>query len=148
MVLEETMRLYPPAWLVERTPIEDDEVGGYRIRAGARVSMLMFEIHRRSDLWDDPDRFDPGRFSEERSAGRHRFAYFPFSGGPRVCLGRDLSMTEMVLTLAMVVQRYRLRVEPSHPVVPLPSVNLRPRDGVVLRLVRRDALAARSESAM
>ncbi|MFP2924708.1 cytochrome P450 [Pyxidicoccus sp. 3LG] len=141
MVIEETMRLYPPAWVVERTPIEDDEIGGFRIEAGARVTMFMYEIHRHRDFWEDPERFEPERFSEERSAGRHRFSLFPFSGGPRICLGKDLSMVEMIMCLTMVIQRFRLRLEPSHPVVPLPSVNLRPRDGIVFHLAPRRAAA-------
>lgn len=137
MVLEETMRLYPPAWVVERTPLEDDEIDGYRIRAGARVTMFMYQIHHRPDFWPDPDRFDPERFSPENAAGRHRFALFPFSGGPRICLGRDLAFVEMMLALAMVVRRFRMQVEPGHRIAALPSVNLRPRYGIALRLAPR-----------
>jgi cytochrome P450 len=141
MVLEETMRLYPPAWVVERTPMEDDEIGGYRIRAGARVTMFMYEIHRHPDFWPDPERFDPERFTEQRSATRHRFALFPFSGGPRICLGKDLAMVEMMFALAMLAQRFRLRPEPGHPVAVLPSVNLRPRHGIVVRISARGKTA-------
>jgi cytochrome P450 len=141
-VLEETMRLYPPAWVVERTPLQDDVIGGFHIQAGSRVTLFMYEIHRHRDFWKDPERFEPERFSEENAAGRHRFALFPFSGGPRICLGRDLSMVEMMMCLTLVLQRYRLRLEPGHPVVPLPSVNLRPRDGIVFHLSPRRASAS------
>ncbi len=141
MVLEETMRLYPPAWVVERTPLVDDEIDGYTIRAGARLTMFMYEIHRRPDFWPDPDRFEPDRFTEENSAGRHRYALFPFSGGPRICLGRDLAMVEMMFALAMVAQRFRMTVEPDHPVAALASVNLRPRYGIKLRISPRRRVA-------
>lgn len=137
MVLEEAMRLYPPAWVVEREPLADDEIAGHRIKAGARVTMFMYQIHRHPDFWDDPEAFEPARFAPDNGNARHRYAFFPFSGGPRVCLGRDLSMVEMVLTLAMVMQRFTFRLDPTHPVVPLPSVNLRPQHGIRMRLERR-----------
>ncbi|MBF6212910.1 cytochrome P450 [Nocardia puris] len=139
MVIEETMRLYPPAWIVERTPIEDDEIGGYHVPAGARVTLCMYYIHRDKRLWDDPEEFRPERFSDESVAERHKFAFFPFSGGPRICLGKDLSMTEMILMLAMTVQRFRLELDPDHEVVPAASVNLRPGTGIRIRPVRRAA---------
>ncbi|WP_225732166.1 MULTISPECIES: cytochrome P450 [unclassified Nocardia] len=138
MVIEETMRLYPPAWIVERTPIADDVIGGYEVPAGARVTLCMYYIHRDKRLWDDPSAFRPERFADAEVADRHKFAYFPFSGGPRICLGKDLSMTEMVLILAMTVQRFRLELDPAHQVVPLASVNLRPEHGIRIRPVRRD----------
>ncbi|WP_433733996.1 cytochrome P450 [Nocardia sp. CA-129566] len=137
MVIEESMRLYPPAWIVERTPIADDEIGGYRVPAGARVTLCMYHIHRDKRLWDDPEAFRPERFTDEEVAERHRFAFFPFSGGPRVCLGKDLAMTEMVLILAMVAQRFRLELDPDHVVTPLASVNLRPQNGIRARPIRR-----------
>lgn len=129
-VLDESMRLYPPAWLVEREPIKDDEIGGYRIRAGARVTLFMHGVHRLPGVWDEPEKFNPDRFSEEQSKDRHRFAFFPFSGGPRLCRGKDLSYVEMVVVLAMVVQRFRLRTDTARPVEALASVNLRPKFGL------------------
>ncbi|MBX2798832.1 MAG: cytochrome P450 [Myxococcales bacterium] len=141
-VLDETMRLYPPAWTVERTPLQDDTIGDYTVKAGARVNLLMHAIHRHPDHWTDPDRFDPDRFSAERSEGRHKFAYFPYSGGPRVCLGVKLSNVKMAIALAMVVRRFELRLDETHEVVPLPSVNLRPRDGIRLHLTPRVDLAS------
>ncbi|WP_280477917.1 cytochrome P450 [Nocardia asiatica] len=137
MVIEETMRLYPPAWIVERTPIADDEIGGYHVPAGARVTLCMYYIHRDERLWEAPEEFRPERFADAAVAERHRFAFFPFSGGPRICLGKDMSMTEMVLILAMTVQRFRLELDRTHPVVPLASVNLRPESGIRIRPVRR-----------
>ncbi|WP_174185430.1 cytochrome P450 [Nocardia barduliensis] len=137
MVIEETMRLYPPAWIVERTPIDDDEIGGYHVPAGARVTLCMYYIHRDERLWEAPEEFRPERFADAAVAERHKFAFFPFSGGPRICLGKDMSMTEMVLILAMTVQRFRLELDVTHPVVPLASVNLRPESGIRIRPVRR-----------
>jgi cytochrome P450 len=95
-------------------------------------------VNRHRDFWEEPEQFKPERFSEENAAGRHRFALFPFSGGPRICLGRDLSMVEM-MCLTRVLQRFRLTLEPGHPVVPVASVNLRPRDGIVFHLAPRRA---------
>lgn len=129
-VLDESMRLYPPAWLVEREPIKDDEIGGYQIKAGSRVTMFMYGVHRMPGVWEDPEKFDPDRFSEERSAKRHRFAFFPFSGGPRLCRGKDLSYVEMVVVLAMIAQRFRLRTDLTRPIEALASVNLRPKHGL------------------
>ncbi|MFR9749877.1 cytochrome P450 [Nocardia sp. 004] len=144
MVIEETMRLYPPAWIVERTPIADDVIGGYDVPAGARVTLCMYYIHRDKRLWDDPEEFRPERFADQEVAERHKFAFFPFSGGPRICLGKDLSMTEMVLILAMTVQRFRLELDPAHPVRPLASVNLRPESGIRVRPIRRITQPTRS----
>ncbi|MBV9420541.1 MAG: cytochrome P450, partial [Alphaproteobacteria bacterium] len=95
MVLEESMRLYPPApGLSNRAVLEDDEVCGMKIPKGAQISVIPWVVHRHRKLWDKPERFDPERFSPERSQGRHRFAYLPFGGGPRVCIGMALAMTE------------------------------------------------------
>ncbi|WP_051133439.1 cytochrome P450 [Nocardia paucivorans] len=137
MVLEETMRLYPPAWIVERTPITDDEIGGYHVPAGARVTLCMYYIHRDERLWDAPEEFRPERFDDTADAERPKFAFFPFSGGPRICLGKDLSMTEMTLILAMTVQRFRLELDPTHQVTALASVNLRPANGIRIKPIRR-----------
>jgi cytochrome P450 len=142
MVLEETMRLYPPAWLVERTPIADDTIGGYPVPAGARITCFMHRIHRDARFWDDPEAFRPERFSDEQASERPRFAYFPFSGGPRVCLGKDMAMTEMVLILAMTLQRFRLELDDGHRVTALASVNLRPESGIRMRPVRRTSTVA------
>ncbi|MFI1913831.1 cytochrome P450 [Nocardia sp. NPDC020380] len=137
MVIDETMRLYPPAWLVERSPLEDDTIGGYTVPAGARISMFMHRIHHDERLWDNPLQFRPERFTPEEIAQRPRFAYFPFSGGPRTCLGKDMALSEMVLILAMTLQRFRFEPDKTHPVVPLASVNLRPRYGIRMMPVRR-----------
>ena len=137
MVINETLRLYPTIWVVARTPKEDDEVGGYRIRAGTTVYLSPYVTHRHPDFWDDPEAVDPERFTPDRSEGRHRYAYFPFSGGPRKCIGDYFALTEMHMTIPMIAQRFRLHLVPGHPVALRPEVSLRPRNGMPMTLERR-----------
>jgi cytochrome P450 len=135
-VLEESMRLYPPAWIFARQPIQEDEVAGFRLPASPRVIVVMspWAIHRQPHLWPEPERFDPERFSPERSAGRHRMAFVPFGGGQRLCIGNSFAMMEAVLIAALVLRRFRLRTVPGHEVVPEPLVTLRPRGGLPMHL--------------
>jgi cytochrome P450 len=137
MVIEESMRLYPPAHTFGRQPIAADEVLGHRIPAGAEVLIMPWLLHRKPSLWENPDRFEPERFSPERAAARPRFAYLPFGGGPRICIGAAFAMTEAVLILATIAQRYRLRLQPGHPVEPQGLITLRPRYGLRMTLERR-----------
>lgn len=130
MVIEESMRLYPPAWVLSRNAIHADRIGGYDIPAGAAVILSPYVTHRRAAFWDNPEGFDPERFDPERSAGRPRFAYFPFGGGPRLCIGAAFAMTEAQLVLATVAQRVELQLVPGHPVETEALVTLRPRHGV------------------
>src|ERR1019366_5509141 len=95
-VIHESLRLYPSAWAFARTALSEDEIGGYRIPAGSIVAISPYAMHRSRRLWDDPLRFDPDRFLPERSAGRPRFAYFPFGGGQRQCIGAGLAMVEVL----------------------------------------------------
>ena len=130
MVLDESMRLYPPAWATSRNPVEDDEIGGYRIPKGSVVLLSPYLTHRHPAFWSDPERFDPERFTPERVAARHRFAYFPFGGGPHLCIGNTFALTEAMLVLATVAQRYHLELLRGHEVVPEALVTLRPRGGL------------------
>lgn len=130
-VIQESMRLYSPAWILERDTVEADEVGGYHIPAKATVVLSQWATHRHPDFWENPEGFDPERFSPERSAGRHRFAYFPFGGGPRLCVGNNFAMMEMQLILATVAQRYHLDLVPGYPVELEPVVTLRPKHGIL-----------------
>ncbi|MCX4907247.1 cytochrome P450 [Streptomyces sp. NBC_00878] len=107
-VLKETMRLYPAAPVVGRRSVEAAEIDGHVIPADADVLILPWVTHRHPDLWDDPDRFDPDRFTPEREATRHRYAWFPFGGGPRACIGQHFSMLESVLALATLLRSYEL----------------------------------------
>jgi len=130
MVIEESLRLYPPAWAISRSNLEEDELAGYRIRRGSLIYISQYVTHRHPDFWPDPDRFDPDRFTPERSAGRPKYAYFPFSGGPRACIGSQFALTEAILVLCTIAQRWRLRLVPQHPVELNPLITLRPRYGV------------------
>jgi enediyne biosynthesis protein E7 len=132
MVLEESMRLYPPLWLLSRSPVEGDEIGGYHIPAGCTVFVCPFVTHRHPAVWDNPEGFAPERFSPESSAGRPRYGYFPFAGGPRRCIGLAFGMMEMQIIVAMVAQRYRLDLVPGHPIALQSDITLRPRHGMMM----------------
>ncbi len=132
MVVEESMRLLPPVWGMSREVIADDEIGGYRIRAGGTVIFSQFITQRRPEFWEDPETFDPERFAPDRAKERHRFAYFPFGGGQRVCIGSNFAMLEAQLILATIAQQYELDLVPGHPVEPEPLVTLRPKHGMMM----------------
>ena len=136
MVVEEAMRLYPPAWGLGRRALGNDEIGGYAIPKGTYVLIFPYVTHRHPACWERPDAFDPERFSAPLAAGRHRFAYFPFGGGPRLCLGNQFALYEAQLILATILSRYQLRPLPGAVVTPEPLVTLRPR-GDLLMTVRR-----------
>lgn len=133
-VIEESLRLYPPAWIVARSPLADDTVGGYWIPAGKAVWLSPYVTHRHPAFWENPEGFDPERFSAERSEGRSRYAYFPFGGGPRQCIGNSFALQEAQLVLATVAQRYHLDLLPGHPIVLDPLITLRPRHGIWVTL--------------
>ncbi len=137
MVLEESMRLYPPAHTISREALAEDEVVGHRVAKGSVVSIVPWVIHRHRTLWDRPDAFDPERFAPEPVAARPRFAYIPFGGGPRICIGAGFAMTEAMIILAMIGQRYRLRLAPDAAIEPVGLITLRPRDGLPMVLERR-----------
>jgi cytochrome P450 len=140
MVIEESMRLYPPAHTFGRQPIAADEILGHRIPAGAEVLIMPWLLHRKPSLWENPNRFEPERFSPERAAARPRFAYIPFGAGPRICIGAAFAMAEAMLILATIAQRYRLHLKPGHPVEPQGLITLRPRYGLQMQLERRQDL--------
>jgi cytochrome P450 len=136
-VIEEAMRLYPPAHTLSRAAMGPDEVLGRRVPKGATVLIVPWLLHRNPKLWDEPERFDPERFTPERAAQRHRFAYIPFGAGPRICIGAAFAMAEAMLILATLAQRYRLRLVPGFPVDPQGLITLRPRHGMRMLLERR-----------
>ena len=125
-VLAESMRVYPPAWAIGREPLEEFDAGGYRIRAGTVVLVSPWIVHRDPRWWADPERFDPDRWSPEREAEIPRFAYFPFGGGPRKCIGEGFAWTEGILVLATLAQRWTLRHAPGAEVSRQPLITLRP----------------------
>ena len=113
MVVDETLRLYPSAWLLSRRAIRDDQIGPYRVPAGTALFLSPFVTHRRPDLWENPEGFDPERFAAGREDGRRRYAYFPFGGGPRLCIGQGFALMEATLVVASVARRYRLDLVPG-----------------------------------
>jgi cytochrome P450 len=139
MVVEEAMRLYPPAYVYSRAVKEDDVIGGFRIPGGTLLDLSPYVTHRHPDFWERPDEFLPERFSPEAAAQRPRYAYFPFSGGPRQCIGNGFAMMEAQLILATVAQRYRPRCVPGHVLTPEPLITLRPKGGLPMNLESRTA---------
>ncbi|MCS6925788.1 MAG: cytochrome P450 [Candidatus Binatia bacterium] len=137
MVFAESMRLYPPAWVLGRRALEAYEIPPYTIPANALLLMSPYVVHRDPRYFSDPDRFDPQRWTPEAQAERPKFAYFPFGGGPRQCIGEAFAWMEGVLLLATIAQRWRLRLVPGHPVVPHPLVTLRPKYGMPMIGERR-----------
>ncbi len=137
MVIDESMRLYPPAHTLARAPLSADEVLGQRIPAGATVLIVPWMLHRKPSLWERADRFEPERFAAERAAARPRFAYIPFGAGPRICIGAAFALAEATLILATIAQRYRLHLKPGFPVEPQGLITLRPRYGLRMTLERR-----------
>ena len=134
MVIDEVLRLYPPAWIIGRSPIADEQLGGYRIPANALVLISPYVTHRHPEFWPNPEGFDPERFSPEMQDARPRYAYFPFGGGPRICIGNNFALMEAHLILATVIQRYRLDLIPGYPAPPRPMVTLHAGNGVWMLL--------------
>jgi cytochrome P450 len=135
--IEESLRLYPPAWGFSRRSLGDDEIGGYRVPKGSLVFLIPFVVHRRPKLWPEPNRFDPGRFAPEHEAERPRFAYFPFGGGPRGCIGQHFAMLEAQLIVAAIAQRYRIELLPDQQIRPEALITLRPSPGILARVEKR-----------
>src|SRR5208283_656048 len=137
MVIHEVMRLWPAVWMLDREAVVEDELAGYPVPPGTQVAFSQWVMHRHPAYWENPEGFDPERFSPERSAGRAHGVYFPFGAGPRVCIGNTFALMEMQLIIPTILQRYRLDVMPSPPVVPKPTLTLRPMYGVPVRAIPR-----------
>lgn len=133
-VVQEAMRLYPSLPLMSRICAEDVEAGGLKVAKGTFVFIPVYAIHRHRRLWRDPDAFDPDRFGPAESAGRHRFAYLPFGGGPRVCIGQTFAMIEAVAVLATLVRGVTLEPDPGHRLRLLVRVSMRPQGGLPMTL--------------
>ena len=129
-IITESMRLYPPAWGTARTAIEDHEIAGYAVPKGSGVSFAQWTVHRDARWYDAPEEFRPERWEGDLLKRLPRFAYFPFGGGPRQCIGNAFALMEAALILATIAQQYRFRLVEGHPVVPLASITLRPRHGI------------------
>ena len=137
MVLDETLRLYPPAPLVSRDSVGRDSVGGIGIEGGTSVLISPWVLHRHKALWRDPDIFDPERFAPGRKEQIARFAYIPFGAGPRVCIGMGFSLQEATIILATILRRFRLELAGGFPVVPQARLTLRPKHGLKMTLTKR-----------
>jgi cytochrome P450 len=131
-VIEETLRLYPPGWLLTRRSIAEDCIGRYDIPPKTDVFISPYLVHRHPQFWPDAERFDPDRFAEANAAGRSRFCYLPFALGPRACIGEHLAMAEMIVHTAMLARHIRLRYRPRHPLELECQVNLRSKHGIFM----------------
>lgn len=138
MVVSEVMRLYPPAWAVGRRAVAEHEAGGFVVPAGSLILVSQYVVHRDPRFWPDPGRFDPERWTPEARSSRPQFAYFPFGGGPRRCVGEAFAWMEATLILATLASRWRMRLAPGRTVEASPRITLRPgRGGVPVTLERR-----------
>src|SRR6202051_2553658 len=138
-VLREAMRLYPPVWVIGRRALAPFRLGEYELPADTNILISQLILHRDARYFPEPERFDPDRWSlnDPRGASLPRFAYFPFGGGPRVCIGAGFAMMEAVLLLATIAQRFRIQIAPGQKVKMQPTVTLRPRNGIPVTLRRR-----------
>jgi cytochrome P450 len=138
MVLSESMRLYPPAWAMGREVLQDVSIGPYRLRRGTMVFFSQYIVQRDPRWFPDPERFCPERFTPGAKAGRPRFAYFPFGGGGRQCIGESFAWMEAILTLATIAQRWRVEVIAGQKIELQPKITLRPKSGIQVRVIARD----------
>ena len=146
-VFDEVLRLYPPVWTMSREARSDDLIpldDGRKlaIPAGAAVMMCHYAVHRRETYWTNPEAFDPDRFSPEAIEARPKYAWFPFGGGPRMCLGYRFAQVESVLALAMITQRYKISLISGQSVKPEPIITLRPADSIHFKLQKRASFFA------
>jgi cytochrome P450 len=140
-IVAESLRLYPPAHVFARSANGDDDLDGYRIRGGDWVFISPYLTHRRAEDWPEPLRFEPDRFLPEASAGRHRWAYLPFGGGQRKCIGDTFALLEARLILAVLLQRATFTAIAGYEPQLAPNITLRPANGLSLRVARRTGFA-------
>ncbi len=144
MVLDEGLRLYPPAWMFERQALESDSLNGFRIDPGHIVGISPYILHRHPKYWENAETFDPERFSPARSQNRGKYTYLPFGGGPRTCIGNHFALMEAQIILAMIARDYSLDLDDHHPVTMDPVITLRPKHGIHVR--RRSSASAKKAS--
>jgi cytochrome P450 len=137
-VITESLRLYPPAWSLGREALEELELGGFRVARGENVWFCPWAIQRDARWFDEPDAFRPERWERDLHKRLPRYAYFPFGGGPRLCIGQAFAQMEAVLVLATLAREFRVDV--LAPPIPAPSVTLRPKNGLRVRLHRRKSM--------
>lgn len=141
MVLAESMRLFPPAWALGRLAMEDFEIGGYVVPKKSLVLISQYVMHRDPRFFVEPLRFDPERWTPEARESRPQFSYFPFGGGPRRCIGEGFAWMEGILLIATIAQHWQMRLVPNHPVALKPVITLRPKHGMRMNVIRRQAAA-------
>ena len=139
-VINEALRLRPPVWLISRAPLQDDEIAGYPIPAGAQILVSPYVTHRHPAFWANPEGFDPDRWLPEQVAERPRNAWFPFSGGPHQCIGGYLGQMEMRIVIAQALQRFEPELVPGHPVVPRLGITMGFEHGLAMTVRRRPPL--------
>jgi cytochrome P450 len=143
MVFNEVLRLYPPAWIMARDVLDQDLISGYSIPAGSLVFLSPYVNHRLKTLWEEPERFDPLRFSPDRFNKLPKFSYFPFGGGQRLCLGKNFALAESLLAISLLIQRYKFSLQKvgvdgyGLPERILPDIDMRPKTPIFLRLENR-----------
>ena len=136
-VLTESMRIFPPIWVIGRTPTKDYSIGGYVIPSRSIVLMSQYVAHHDPRFYPKPDLFNPDRWTPEMEASLPKYAYFPFGGGPRACIGESFAWMEATLVLASIARRWRLIHDPTHRVMMAPKITLRPKNGMRMKVVRR-----------
>jgi cytochrome P450 len=146
MVFAESMRLYPPAWAMGRQVLEDYDIAGYVAPRGSIILMSPYVMHHDERYYPDPFKFEPLRWTEEARERRPRFSFFPFGGGPRVCIGEQFAWTEGVLLIATIAQMWKLSLVPGQTIKPRPLITLRPRGAVKMKVERRAEPAQRARA--
>jgi cytochrome P450 len=136
-VVKESMRLYPPVWAFGREATEDCEIGGYHVPAGTQLIMSQWVTHRDPRYFENPEKFRPERWSEGSIEGLPKYAYFPFGGGPRLCIGQSFAKMETVLLLTTIAQKFGLTLAQGQRIAPQPSITLRPKNGVPMVIKKR-----------
>lgn len=136
-VLKESMRLYPPAWAIGREAIEDCEIGGYYVPAETQLFISQYVVHRLPHSFENPESFDPDRWTDGLEKRIPKYAYFPFGGGPRLCIGQSFAKMEAALLLTTIAQRFRIQLSRDACAIPQPSITLRPKQGIQVTLEER-----------
>lgn len=136
-IFDETLRLYPPAWGMVRTPKQDDEINGYLIQKNSIVTVGAFMIHRHPEFWKNPLEFNPDNFLPDKVHQRPKFAYFPFGGGKRICIGQNFALMEATIIIALISQRFKLELLPNQNIEIDPTFTLRPKNGIKVKVWKR-----------
>ena len=147
MVIKESMRLMPPVWSIGRVAREATDVLGYHFPAWSGVQVCIYCVHRHPEIWEGPNDFIPERWADASINEIHKYAYIPFGGGPRICIGNSFAMMEATLLLSTIAQRYQLRLLEGVEIVPQPFITMFPRDGLPMRVEARARSGALAKSA-